>query len=98
MPGRGGDGTIMRFAVTETLVNIAHIQKFCIGVNYRRRRNALRVLDIGSIGGGRCRIIISISRTVIDRLVDPSGSELKNDDAAIAKAQEFHPAPQVRLS
>jgi hypothetical protein len=32
------------------------------------------------------------------RLVDPSGSEFKNADAAIAKAQEFHPATQVRLS
>jgi hypothetical protein len=32
------------------------------------------------------------------KLVEPSRSEFKNDDAAIAKAQEFHPATQVRLS
>jgi hypothetical protein len=40
---------------------------------------------MASIGGGRCHIIISISETVI-RLVDPSGSDFKNDDAA-AKAK-----------
>jgi hypothetical protein len=46
----------------------------------------LRALDIASIGGGRCHIIVSISETVI-RLVDPSGSDFKNDDAAVAKAK-----------
>jgi hypothetical protein len=46
----------------------------------------LRALDLASIGGGRCHIIISISETVI-RLVDPSGSDFKNDDAAVAKAK-----------
>jgi hypothetical protein len=53
----------MRFGIPEMLVNIAHFQKFCIGVNCCRRAKLLRVLDIPSIGGGRCHIIISISRT-----------------------------------
>jgi hypothetical protein len=43
------------------------------------------VREFGSVGGGQCHIVISISKTVI-RLVDPSRSEFKNDDAAIAKA------------
>ena len=30
MPGRGGDGTIMRFGIPEMLVNIAHFQKFAL--------------------------------------------------------------------
>jgi hypothetical protein len=38
--GRGGDGTIMRFGAAEWVVNIAHSWKLCIGVNYRRGRNA----------------------------------------------------------
>jgi hypothetical protein len=74
----------MRFGVTETLVNIAHIQKFCIGVNYRRRRN-LAEIDIGSIGGGRCHILFRYQGR--HRFVDPSGSDLVNDDAAIAKSK-----------
>jgi hypothetical protein len=43
-------------------------------------------LEIGSIGGGRCHIIFSVSRTVTGSF-DRSGLELKNDDAAIAKAK-----------
>jgi hypothetical protein len=53
---------------------------------YRRTRNACGVLDIGSVGGGRCHIIISISR-MATRFVDASGLDLRNDDAAIAKAK-----------
>jgi hypothetical protein len=46
----------------------------------------LRALDIASIGGGRCHIIISISKDG-HRFVDPSGLDFKNDDAAVAKAK-----------
>ena len=75
MLGRGGDGTIMRFGVTETLINIAHFQKFCIGVNCRRRAKLLRVFDIGSIW--------PMPHYYFDikdghRFVDPSGSDLIN--------------------
>jgi hypothetical protein len=44
------------------------------------------VFNTGSAEGGRCHIIISISKDG-HRLVDPSGSNFKDDDDAIAKAE-----------
>ena len=89
MPGRGGDGTIMRFGIPEMLVNIAHFQKFCIGVNCRRGAKLLRVLDIPSIEGGQCHIIISISKTVIASLTRWDQNSIIMMTPPSAKAKVF---------
>ena len=74
----------MRFGIPEMLVNIAHFQKFCIGVNCRRRRNSCRYLTLAQLEVANATLF-----DIKDghRFVDPSGSDLMDDDAAIAKAK-----------
>jgi hypothetical protein len=80
--GRDGAG---RFKVPEMLVNIAPSQKFCIGVSYPQG---------GTLAGTRHWLnwrwpMPHYYFDIKDghRFVDPSGSDLVNDDAAIAKAK-----------
>jgi hypothetical protein len=83
--GRGGDGIIMRFGAAEWLVNIAHSWKFCIGVNYRRGGTPAEFGHWSSRRWPMPHYYFDIKDG--HRLVDPSGSEFRNDDAAIAKAK-----------
>jgi hypothetical protein len=51
MPGRGGDAIIMRFGSPLAGQYCSHSQIFIWRLTPREER--LRVLDIGSVGGGR---------------------------------------------
>jgi hypothetical protein len=84
--GRGGDGTIMRFGGAEWVINIAHSLKFLPSRQLSSQGGTLP--DIGHWFSWRW----PMPHYYFDikdghRLVDPSGLEFKNDDAAIAKAK-----------
>ena len=64
----GGDQSRMTFRGPDWLVNIAHSQKFRAATKPRRTHLAAErfcVTNISSVGGGRCHIITSISKTAI---------------------------------
>jgi hypothetical protein len=73
-----------RFGVTETLLNIDHFQKYCMASTMVAGRNSCGYRRLIQLEVANATLLFRYQR---HRLVDPSGLDFNNDEAAIARAK-----------